>query len=146
MISESITNPTNPRFVLTFNITDSVRRHLEGDLRKIENIKVVKFPDRLNTRGIYVCAENEDILEEIAPTPMQACGLVTIMNGKFVLIESGGETTLHFSNAPTEDDVVDHVHLLSEANGLADGIRQYKSLIQRIEPFSKENVTGPARI
>ena len=91
----------SPRTVLTFNITDNIRKKLGHDGKRIESIKVVRFSDRLNTRGVYVCTDDDDVLEEIAPTPLQACGLVTIMNGKFVLIESGGETSLHFSNAPS---------------------------------------------
>ena len=129
---------TTPRTVLTYNITENIRKDLEQNVKQIESIKVVRFSDRLNTRGVYVCTGDEDVLEEIAPTPLQACGLVTIMNGKFVLIESGGETTLHFANAPSEDDVIDQVHVLSEDNGLADGIKKYKSMIGKLEPFSKE--------
>jgi len=45
---------------------------------------------------------------------MQACGLVTVLDGKFVLIHSEGETTLHFTNAKSEEEVVDEVYLLSE--------------------------------
>lgn len=122
--------------MLTFNITDNIRKKLGAEGRKIESIKVMRFSDRMNTRGVYVCTEDDDILEEIAPTPLQACGLVTIMNGKFVLIESGGETTLHFADARSEDDIIDLVHTLSEENGLADGIKRYKSMTRRIEPFN----------
>jgi hypothetical protein len=129
---------TTPRTVLTYNITENIRKDLEKNVRQIESIKVVRFSDRLNTRGVYVCTGDEDVLEEIAPTPLQACGLVTIMNGKFVLIESGGETSLHFTNAPSEDDVIDQVHVLSEDNGLEDGIKRYKKMVSRMEPFSKE--------
>jgi hypothetical protein len=132
--------PVTPRSILTFNLTENVRRKLGPEAKKIESIKVVRFSDRMNTRGVYVCTDDEDVLEEIAPTPMQACGLVTILNGKFVLVESGGETTLHFSNAPSEDSVIDQVHLLSENNGLADGIRRYKSMVPKIEQFSRENL------
>ncbi len=129
---------TTPRTVLTYNITENIRKDLERNTKEIESIKVVRFSDRLNTRGVYVSAGDEDVLEEIAPTPLQACGLVTIMNGKFVLIESGGETSLHFTNAPSEDDVIDQVHVLSEENGLEDGIKRYKTLVKKMEPFSKE--------
>lgn len=129
---------TTPRTVLTYNITENIRKDLERNTKEIESIKVVRFSDRLNTRGVYVCAGDEDVLEEIAPTPLQACGLVTILNGKFVLIESGGETSLHFTNAPSEDDVIDQVHMLSEENGLEDGIKRYKTMIRKMEPFSKE--------
>jgi hypothetical protein len=126
----------NPRTVLTFNITESIRKKLGHNGKRIESIKVVRFSDRLNTRGVYVCTEDDDVLEEIAPTPLQACGLVTIMNGKFVLIESGGETSLHFANASSEDDVIDLVHMLSEENGLADGIKRYKKMTKQITPFN----------
>jgi hypothetical protein len=128
----------SPRTVLTFNITDNIRKKLGRDAKRIESIKVVRFSDRLNTRGVYVCTDDDDILEEIAPTPLQACGLVTIMNGKFVLIESGGETTLHFANATSEDDVIDLVHMLSEEHGLADGIKRFKTMTKRVEPFNNE--------
>ena len=129
---------TTPRSILTFFIAENVRKKLGPGAQKIESIKVVRFSDRLNTRGVYVCTEDDDVLEEIAPTPLQACGLVTIMNGKFVLIESGGETTLHFAGAPSEDEVIDQVHILSEAEGLADGIRRYKALVPRLEPLNSE--------
>jgi hypothetical protein len=127
---------TGTRTVLTFNITDNIRKKLGPDGANIESIKVMRFSDRMNTRGVYVCTNDDDILEEIAPTPLQACGLVTIMNGKFVLIEIGGETTLHFTDARSEDEVIDVVHMLSEDNGLADGIKRYKSMTRRIEPFN----------
>jgi hypothetical protein len=130
---------TGTRTVLTFNITHNIREKLGPDARKIESIKVMRFTDRMNTRGVYVCTEDDDILEEIAPTPLQACGLVTIMNGKFVLIESGGETTLHFADAKSEDEIIDMVHMLSEENGLADGIKRYKSMTKRIEPFNSHS-------
>jgi hypothetical protein len=129
---------TGTRTVLTFNITDNIRNKLGPEGRNIESIKVMRFTDRMNTRGVYVCTDDDDILEEIAPTPLQACGLVTIMNGKFVLIEIGGETSLHFTDAKSEDEVIDLVHMLSEENGLADGIRRYKSMTRRIEPFSDQ--------
>ena len=129
---------TTPRTVLIYNITENIRNDLDKTAKEIESIKVVRFSDRLNTRGVYVCTRDEDVLEEIAPTPLQACGLVTIMNGKFVLIESGGETTLHFTNAPSEEDVIDQVHMLSEDNGLADGIKRFKTMAKKIEPISKE--------
>ena len=106
--------------------------------RRVESIKVMRFADRLNTRGVYVCTNDDDVLEEIAPTPLQACGLVTILNGKFVLIESGGETTLHFANAKTEDDVIDTVYMLSEENGLADGIKRFKKMTKQIEAFNNQ--------
>jgi hypothetical protein len=61
------------------------------------------------------------------------------MNGKFVLIESGGETTLHFADAKSEDEIIDMVHMLSEENGLADGIKRYKSMTKRIEPFNSHS-------
>jgi hypothetical protein len=122
--------------VLTFNITDNIRKKLGPEGRRIENIKVIRFSDRMNTRGVYVCTDDDDVLEEIAPTPLQACGLVTILNGKFVLIESGGETSLHFADARSEDEIIDIVHMLSEENGLADGIKRYKSMTRRIEPFN----------
>ena len=121
--------------MLTFNITENIRKKLGPDARRIESIKVMRFSDSLNTRGVYVCTDDDDVLEEIAPTPLQACGLVTILNGKFVLIESGGETTLHFANARSEDEVIDLVHMLSEENGLADGIKRYKTMTRKIEPF-----------
>ncbi len=124
--------------MLTFNITDNIRKKLGPECRKIENIKVIRFADRMNTRGVYVCTEDDDVLEEIAPTPLQACGLVTILNGKFVLIESGGETTLHFADARSEDEIIDIVHMLSEENGLADGIKRYKSMTRRLEPFQNQ--------
>ena len=127
-----------PRTVLTYNITDNIRKQLDREVTDIDRIKVVRFSDQLNTRGVYVCTGDDDVLEEIAPTPMQACGLVTIMNGKFVLIESNGETTLHFSNAPSEDDIIDQVYVLSEENGLADGIKRYKSSVKKMEPFTRE--------
>ncbi|OPY28926.1 MAG: hypothetical protein A4E28_01198 [Methanocella sp. PtaU1.Bin125] len=126
----------NPGTVLVFNITENIRKKLGRNGKRIESIKVVRFSDRLNTRGVYVCTEDDDVLEEIAPTPLQACGLVTIMNGKFVLIESGGETSLHFANASSEDDVIDLVHMLSEENGLADGIKRYKQMTKKISPFN----------
>ncbi|HMK47804.1 MAG TPA: hypothetical protein VK436_14375 [Methanocella sp.] len=129
---------TTPRTMFTYNITENIRKQLKSDVKDVESIKVVKFSDRLNTRGVYVCTGGDDILEEIAPTPLQACGLVTIMDGKFVLIESGGETTLHFTNAPSEEEVIDEVYMLSEDNGLADGIRRYKSIVKKLDPFSKE--------
>lgn len=129
---------TTPRTVLTYNITENIRKDLDHIAKEIESIKVVRFSDRLNTRGVYVCTGDEDVLEEIAPTPLQACGLVTIMNGKFVLIESGGETTLHFTNAPSEEDIIDQVHMLSEDNGLADGIKRFKNMVKKIDPISKE--------
>jgi hypothetical protein len=129
---------TGMRTVLTFNITNNIRKKLGPEGRNIESIKVMRFSDRMNTRGVYVCTEDDDILEEIAPTPLQACGLVTIMNGKFVLIESGGETTLHFADASSEDEIIDLVHTLSEENGLADGIKRYKSMTKRIEPFNSQ--------
>ncbi len=129
---------TSPRTVMTFNIVENIRKKLGPEGRRIESIKVIRFADRLNTRGVYVCTDDDDVLEEIAPTPLQACGLVTIMNGKFVLIESGGETTLHFANAKTEDDVIDVVHMLSEENGLADGIKRYKSMTKRIDPLNNQ--------
>lgn len=124
--------------MLTFNITKNIRKKLGPEGQRIESIKVIRFADRMNTRSVYVCTDDDDILEEIAPTPLQACGLVTIMNGKFVLIESGGETSLHFADAKSEDEVIDLVHMLSEENGLADGIRRYKSMTRRIEPFSSQ--------
>ena len=126
----------SPRTVLTFNIGENIRKRLGPEGRHIESIKVMRFSDRLNTRGVYVCTDDDDVLEEIAPTPLQACGLVTILNGKFVLIESGGETTLHFADAGSEDEVIDLVHMLSEENGLADGITRYKAMTRRIEPFA----------
>lgn len=129
-----------PRSILTFNITENIRKKLGNEARSIESIKVVRFSDRLNTRGVYVCTSDDDVLEEIAPTAMQACGLVTIMNGKFVLIESGGETTLHFANGPSEDYIIDQVHMLSEMNGLADGIRRYKSEVPMIQAFNSETL------
>jgi hypothetical protein len=130
--------------VLTFNITENIRKKLGPEGRKIESIKVMRFSDRMNTRGVYVCTDDDDILEEIAPTPLQACGLVTIMKGKFVLIESGGETTLHFADARSEDDIIDLVHTLSEENGLADGIKRYKSMTRRIEPFDSHQPVAVA--
>ena len=134
---------TTPRTVLTFNITENIRKKLSPDARRIECIKVVRFADRLNTRAVYVCADGEEVLEEIEPTPLQACGLVTIMNGKFVLVESGGETTLHFANAPNEDEIIDTVHSLSEENGLADGIRRFKTMTRRVDPFT-DQLLAPA--
>jgi hypothetical protein len=130
--------------VLTFNITENIRRKLGPEARRIESIKVIRFTDRLNTRGVYVCTEDDDVLEEIAPTPLQACGLVTILNGKFVLIESGGETSLHFADAHSEDEIIDMVHMLSEENGLADGIKRYKSMTRRIEPFNGQPAVAVA--
>lgn len=129
---------TTPRTVLTYNISENIRKDLGKNVKEIESIKVVRFSDRLNTRGVYVCTGDEDVLEEIAPTPLQSCGLVTIMNGKFVLIESGGETTLHFTNALSEEDIIDQVHVLSEENGLADGIKRFKNLVKQMDPIRKE--------
>jgi len=63
---------------------------------------------------------------------MQACGLVTVLDGKFVLIHSEGETTLHFTNAKSEEEVVDEVYLLSEKSGLAKGISAYKRMMPKL--------------
>lgn len=129
---------TNSKKVLTYRIPGEIKEKLGNGVEKIEYIKVVSFSDKLKTRGVYVCSGSNKVLEEVAPTPMQACGLITILNGKFVLIESDGETTLHFANAKSEDEVIDEVHMLSEKNGLADGISTYKKTIQKLELSGEE--------
>jgi hypothetical protein len=121
------------RKVLTYTIPDRIRDELGDDGRIIDRIKVVSFPDRQNTRGVYLCTTRNDEIEEVSPTPMQASGLVTILDGKFVLIHSEGETTLHFTNARSEDEVIDEVYLLSEKNGLAKGIVSYKKMMPRLD-------------
>jgi hypothetical protein len=120
------------RKVLTYTIPDRIREELGDDGRIIDRIKVVSFPDRQNTRGVVLCTTRNDEIEEVSPTPMQACGLVTVLDGKFVLIHSEGETTLHFTNAKSEDEVIDEVYLLSEKNGLAKGISAYKKMMPRL--------------
>jgi hypothetical protein len=119
--------------VHVYRLPDRVREELGDDGRIIDRIKVVSYPDRSNTRGVYLCTTRNDEIEEVSPTPMQACGLVTVLDGKFVLIHSEGETTLHFTNAHSEDEVVDEVYLLSEKNGLAKGIAAYKKMMPRLE-------------
>ncbi|MCD1295390.1 hypothetical protein CUJ83_10305 [Methanocella sp. CWC-04] len=129
---------TDAKKILTYRIPWEIRKQLGDDAIDLECIKIVSFSDRLNTRGVYLCTKSNEVLEEVAPTPMQAYGLVTIMNGKFVLIQSNGETTLHFSNAKNEDDVIDEVHMLSERGGLADGICAYKSMVLQVELHNAE--------
>jgi hypothetical protein len=119
--------------VLVYKLSDRVREELGDDGHIIDRIKVVSYPDRNNTRGVYLCTTRNDEIEEVSPTPMQACGLVTVLDGKFVLIHSDGETTLHFTNAHSEDEVIDEVYLLSEKNGLAKGIAAYKNMMPRLE-------------
>ena len=119
--------------VLTYHIPEKIREELGDDGRIIDRIKVVTFPDRQNTRGVLLCTTRNDEIEEVSPTPMQACGLVTVLDGKFVLIHSEGETTLHFTNAKSEDEVIDEVYLLSEKNGLAKGISAYKRMMPRLD-------------
>jgi hypothetical protein len=119
--------------ILTYTIPDRIRDELGDDGRIIDRIKVVSFPDRHNTRGVYLCTTRNDEIEEVSPTPMQASGLVTILDGKFVLIHSEGETSLHFTNARSEDEVIDEVYLLSEKNGLAKGIASYKKMMPRLD-------------
>ncbi|HTY91065.1 MAG TPA: hypothetical protein VMC84_07815 [Methanocella sp.] len=118
---------------ITYHIPDRIREELGDDGRIIDRIKVVSFPDRQNTRGVFLCTTRNDEIEEVSPTPMQACGLVTVLDGKFVLIHSEGETTLHFTNAKSEEEVVDEVYLLSEKNGLSRGISAYKRMMPRLE-------------
>jgi hypothetical protein len=132
--------PSQSKTILTYPIPDGIREELGEDGRIIERIKVVSFPDKQNTRGVYLCTKGDDEIEEVAPTPMQACGLVTILDGKFVLIHSGGETTLHFTNARCEDDVIDEVYVLSEKNGLAKGISAYKATVPKLTDYKKEHV------
>ncbi len=119
--------------VLTYHIPDRIREELGDDGRIIDRIKVVAFPDRQNTRGVLLCTTRNDEIEEVSPTPMQACGLVTVLDGKFVLIHSEGETTLHFTNAKSEDEVIDEVYLLSEKNGLSKGISAYKRMMPKLD-------------
>ncbi len=118
--------------VITYKIPEPIREELGDDGRIIDRIKIVSFPDKNNTRGVYLCTTRNDEIEEISPTPMQACGLVTVLEGKFVVIHSEGETTLHFTNAKSEDEVIDEVYLLSEKNGLAKGIAAYKNMMPRL--------------
>lgn len=118
--------------VIMYYIPDRIREELGDDGRIIDRIKVVSFPDRQNTRGVFLCTTRDDEIEEVSPTPMQACGLVTVLDGKFVLIHSDGETTLHFTNAKSEEEVIDEVYLLSEKNGLAKGISAYKRMMPRL--------------
>lgn len=115
--------------IFTYDIPDHIREDLGEDGRIIHHIKVVSFQDKDNTMGVYLCTRSGDEIEEVSPTPMQACGLVTILDGKFVLIHSDGETTLHFTNAKSEDEVIDEVYLLSEKTGLAKGIAAYKKMM-----------------
>ena len=124
---------------LTYILPDRIREELGDDGRLIDRIKVVSFPDRNNTRGVYLCTTRNDEIEEVSPTPMQACGLVTVLDGKFVLIHSDGETTLHFTNARSEDEVIDEVYLLSEKNGLAKGIAAYKRMMPRLDDRANAN-------
>jgi hypothetical protein len=118
--------------VLTYYIPDRIREELGDDGRIIDRIKVISLPDRQNTRGVFLCTTRDDEIEEVSPTPMQACGLVTVLDGKFVLIHSEGETTLHFTNAKSEEEVIDEVYLLSEKNGLAKGISAYKRMMPKL--------------
>jgi hypothetical protein len=127
-----------PKMIMTYKIPGDIRKELGYDCNDIECIKIVSFSDRMNTRGVYLCTKNNDVLEEVAPTPMQACGLITLLNGKFVLIQSKGETTLHYVNAKNEDDIIDEVHMLSEKSGLADGINTFKSQVPRLDLDSTE--------
>jgi len=119
--------------ILVYTLSDRIREELGDDGNIIDRIKVVSYPDKNNTRGVYLCTTRNDEIEEVSPTPMQACGLVTVLDGKFVLIHSEGETTLHFTNAHSEDEVIDEVYLLSEKNGLAKGIAAYKKMMPRLE-------------
>ncbi|MDI6896878.1 hypothetical protein [Methanocella conradii] len=119
--------------ILMYVIPDHIREELGEDGRIIDRIKVVSFQDKDNTRGVYLCTTGNDEIEEVSPTPMQACGLVTVLDGKFVLIHSDGETTLHFTNAKSEDEVIDEVYLLSEKSGLAKGIAAYKKMMPRLD-------------
>lgn len=123
--------------VRTYILPDGIRDELGDDGRIIDRIKVVSYPDKHNTRGVYLCTTRNDEIEEVSPTPMQACGLVTVLDGKFVLIHSEGETTLHFTNAKSEDDVIDEVYLLSEKNGLSKGIAAYKKLVPRLDEYAR---------
>lgn len=132
---------TGPKVIHTYRIPNEIKIELGHESRNIETIKVISFQDRLNTRGVYVCMKDDEVVEEVSPTPMQACGLVTILNGKFVLIQNKGETTLHFVNARNEDDVIDEVHILSEHNGLADGIMAYKSMVRKLDPAKVEDMS-----
>ncbi len=75
---------------LTYIIPERIREELGDDGRIIDRIKVVSLPDRQNTRSVFLCTTRNDEIEEVAPTPMQACGLVTVLDGKFVLIHSEG--------------------------------------------------------
>ena len=134
---ESI-KPSQMKTILTYSIPGGMREELGEDGRIIDHIKVVSFPGKQNTRGVYLCTSSKDEIEEVAPTPMQACGLVTVLDGKFVLIHCGGETTLHFTNAKCEDDVIDEVYVLSEKNGLAKGIAAYKTTVQKLTDYKKE--------
>ena len=119
--------------VLVYHIPDRIREELGDDGRIIDRIKVLSYPDKQNTRGVLLCTTRDDEIEEVSPTPMQACGLVTVLDGKFVLIHSDGETSLHFTNAKSEDEVIDEVYLLSEKNGLTKGISTYKRKMPRLE-------------
>jgi len=130
--------PSQTKTILTYSIPSSVREELGDDGRIIDSIKVVSFPDKQNTRGVYLCTRNHDEIEEVAPTPMQSCGLVTILDGKFVLIHTGGETTLHYTSAACEDDVIDEVYVLSEKNGLAKGIAAYKNTVLKLTDYKKD--------
>lgn len=126
----------NQSTTLTFSIKDNIRKkHGTGSLH-VESIKIVRLTDKQNTRSVYVCTGDDDVLEEIEPTPLGACGLMTIMDGRFVLIEKDGETTLHFVDAWSEEEVIDTVLLLSEKHGIADGIRTFKSKTRRVPMFN----------
>ena len=130
--------PTQAKTIFTYTIPTVVREELGEDGRIIEQIRVVSYPDRQNTRGVYLCTNSHEEIEEVAPTPMYSCGLVTILDGKFVLIHSGGETTLHYTGAACEDDVIDEVYVLSEKNGLAKGIAAYKSKVMKLTDCKKD--------
>lgn len=138
-MSETMTTTASTgKTVLTFRIPGDIRKELGDISNDIDCIKVVSFSDRINTRGVYICTSNNEVLEEVSPTPLHSCGLVTILNGKFVLIQSNDETTLHFVNAKSEDDVIDEVHMLSERSGLANGIVTYKSMGKQIQAICTE--------
>lgn len=129
---ECTTKPESKK-VLTYTIPSQIREELGEDGLIIDRIKIISFSDKLNTRGVILCTTRDDEIEEISPTPMQACGLVTILDGKFVMIHSDGETTLHFTNAKSEDEVIDEVYMLSEKNGLAKGIAAYKKKVPMLD-------------
>jgi len=125
-------------------IKDKVNDKDDPEGQHVESIKVVRLSDKENLRGVFICTDDNGIHEEIKPTPMGACGIMTFMDGRFVLIENNGETTLHFANARSEGEVIDSVLLLAEKKGLAKGIKIYKSKTQQIPMFNNKLVAAEA--